>query len=67
MVQDGWEGYIVPVRSAEAIAQRLQILMDDRDLLQQMSANAIQRAKQYDMTSYAQRLLEVIKAMQVGK
>jgi len=67
VVRDGREGYIVPVRSAEAIAQRLQILMDDRDLLQQMSANAIQRAKQYDMTSYAQRLLEVIKAMQVGK
>jgi len=42
---DGDEGFIVPVRDADALAQRLQQLADDPLLRTRMSARAIERVK----------------------
>jgi glycosyltransferase involved in cell wall biosynthesis len=60
VVRDGVEGYIVPIRSPELIAERIMKLASDRKLLQELSRNAILRAKQYTWDRYAQRLLSVI-------
>ncbi|MGI4815682.1 MAG: glycosyltransferase family 4 protein [Janthinobacterium lividum] len=38
---DGKEGYIVPIRDPEAIAERLQRFVDDRELRSTMSNNAL--------------------------
>lgn len=43
---DGVEGFIVPIRSPEAIAARLQQLADDPTLQQRMSEAALARVKQ---------------------
>jgi glycosyltransferase involved in cell wall biosynthesis len=43
---DGVEGFIVPVRDADALAQRLQQLADDPALRQRMSLQALQRVRQ---------------------
>jgi glycosyltransferase involved in cell wall biosynthesis len=43
---DGQEGFIVPVRDADALAQRLQQLADDPALRQHMSLQALQRVRQ---------------------
>jgi alpha-maltose-1-phosphate synthase len=40
------EGFIVPIRSAAAIAQNLQELADDQALHQRMSEAAMERVKQ---------------------
>lgn len=45
LFEDGSEGFIVPIRSPEAIADRLQRLMDDPVLLRQMSENALRRVQ----------------------
>jgi len=45
LFEDGPEGYIVPIRSPEAIADRLQRLMDDPALLRHMSENALKRVQ----------------------
>jgi alpha-maltose-1-phosphate synthase len=42
---DGVEGYLVPIRSSEAILERLNQLADDPDLRQRMSEAAQQRVK----------------------
>ncbi len=42
---DGQEGFIVPIRDAAALAERLQQIGDDRDLQQRMSAAAIRRVQ----------------------
>lgn len=42
---DGMEGFLVPVRSVRAIAERLQQLADDPMLQQRMSEAALQRVK----------------------
>jgi len=44
LIQDGREGFIVPITSADAIAEKLAILHKDRDLLRQMSHNAHETA-----------------------
>lgn len=41
----GLEGFIVPIRSDEAIAERLQLLADDPVLRQSMSEAALERVK----------------------
>lgn len=42
---DGKEGFIVPIRDPQAIAEKLQRLADDPLLQQQMRANALQRVR----------------------
>jgi glycosyltransferase involved in cell wall biosynthesis len=42
---DGKEGFIVPIRDAGAITNRLQLLADDADLRLRMSEAALQRVK----------------------
>jgi starch synthase len=42
---DGVEGYIVPIRSPDILAERLQRLADDPEQRQRMSAAALQRVQ----------------------
>jgi len=42
---DGVEGFIVPIRSSEAIRDKLQWMMDNKDLRDQMAAAATERVK----------------------
>lgn len=43
---DGIEGFLVPIRSAESIAEKLQQLADDPALQQRMSEAALRRVRQ---------------------
>jgi glycosyltransferase involved in cell wall biosynthesis len=56
VVRDGLEGFIVPIRSSEAIVSAIERLDGDRTLLAEMSANAARRAAGFDITSYGRRL-----------
>lgn len=40
MIQDGYNGYIIPIQSTEAIRDQLALLMEDTDLLAQLKLNA---------------------------
>jgi glycosyltransferase involved in cell wall biosynthesis len=56
VVRDGLEGFIVPIRSSEAIVSAIERLDGDRALLAELSANAALRAAGFDITSYGRRL-----------
>jgi glycosyltransferase involved in cell wall biosynthesis len=45
IIDDGVEGFIVPPTEVDILTERMQQLADDRDLLDQMSANALSAAK----------------------
>ena len=45
LFRDGQEGFIIPIRDARAIADRLQRLADNRDLRSQMCAAALRRVR----------------------
>jgi glycosyltransferase involved in cell wall biosynthesis len=62
IVDDGRNGFIVPIRSAGAIAERLTQLSEDRDLLARMSEAARQTAALCTWDLYRTRLIAAIRA-----
>ena len=61
VVRDGVEGFIVPIRDAAAIVDRLRQLLDDSDLLKRMSANGAVRAKEFTVAKYGDRLTSALR------
>lgn len=60
VVRDGEEGFIVPIRDADAIAAKLELLAGDPNLLAQMSENAEARAKEFSWEKYGDHLIAAI-------
>lgn len=64
-IRDGVEGFIVPIRDSQTIAQRLQQLVSNRDQLAAMRHACLRRAAQLSWTGYEQGLrLAVGQALQ---
>ncbi len=61
---DGVEGFLVPIRSPEAIATRLQQLADDPALQQRMSEAALQRVQKIGgWHQYGEAWIELIRQL----
>jgi starch synthase len=66
--EDGFEGWQVPIRDPQAIAQKLQQLADDPALMNEMSQRAIERAKQLGgWETTGKLLLEALRSVVVKK
>jgi glycosyltransferase involved in cell wall biosynthesis len=63
LIVDGREGFVVPVCSSEAIADRLNLLNHDRGLLAEMSRNAQAAAEAHSWKSYRDRWAEAVRAV----
>jgi glycosyltransferase involved in cell wall biosynthesis len=63
IVREGIEGFIVPIRDARAIAERLEMLHRDRELLESMSRAALERACEFTVERYGQRLLVALRGL----
>jgi len=55
-IRDGVEGFIVPIRNSVAIAERLQLLAQDRDQLAAMRQACLSRAAELSWAGYEQGL-----------
>lgn len=66
IIEDGREGFIVPIRDAEAIAGKLNLLHEDRVRLQGMKEAALLRARTMSWERYQENLVrtvgEILKA-----
>jgi glycosyltransferase involved in cell wall biosynthesis len=60
VVRDGTDGFIVPIRDAEAIVQKLELLVRDRKMLAWMSANAAARSGEFTLEKYGERLMGAV-------
>jgi glycosyltransferase involved in cell wall biosynthesis len=63
VVRDGIEGFIIPERDPEALANRIEELVENRELRDRMAIAARERAKSYTWDKYAERLLAVLQAV----
>ncbi len=63
VVRDGVDGFIVPVRDADAIAEKLELLHRERDLLRIMARNASQQATNFTLAAYSQRLIRSLSTI----
>jgi len=62
VIRDGVDGFLVPIRCADGIAERIVQLAGDRNLLYQLSRNARARARDFTWKSYRERLTSTIVA-----
>jgi glycosyltransferase involved in cell wall biosynthesis len=60
LVEDGKAGFLVPIRSPEAIAEKLEILNRDRGLLASMSRAAIDKARQLTWATYRAKISDTV-------
>jgi starch synthase len=61
VIQDGVDGFLVPIRSADAIAEKLELLGKDRERLMSMKQAAKRKAQSHGWQVYRQRLVEVAR------
>ena len=57
VVRDGIDGYVIPIREAQAITEALMTFVRNPNLLCIMGANARVRPGEYTLDRYQQRLL----------
>ena len=60
VITDGLEGFIVPLRSSEAIAEKLELLHRDRGLLREMQHAALKRAGELGWEHYRHRIAAIV-------
>jgi glycosyltransferase involved in cell wall biosynthesis len=60
MVRNGIDGWLIPIRSQDAICTAVTRLMEDEDLWLQMSMNAQIRAREFTWYRYGQNMVESI-------
>jgi alpha-maltose-1-phosphate synthase len=61
IIRDGVDGLFVPIRSSEAIVEKLELLDRDRDLLDSMSSSAVQRAREFSWQHYRSLLVSTLQ------
>ena len=61
IITDGEDGFIVPIRSPEAIAEKLDLLARDRDRLAAMSEAARRKAALHSWAHYREQLATVAR------
>jgi glycosyltransferase involved in cell wall biosynthesis len=57
IIDDGVDGFIVPIRSAEAIAEKLEVLARDRERLREMKISAREKTQRYPWENYRRALV----------
>ncbi len=60
IISDGEDGYIVPIRSTECIAERLEYLANNPDGLNKMKVAALEKAKRFPWKAYQSKLVQEV-------
>jgi glycosyltransferase involved in cell wall biosynthesis len=61
LITDAVDGFLVPIRSFPAIAEKLALLLRDRDQLRSMQAAALRKASVFTWENYRQRLAQLAR------
>jgi len=61
VVRDGLDGFIVPSRDPEALAQAIETIVEDRELRASMAVSARARARAFDWNSFERRLISACR------
>ncbi len=67
LITDGMDGFIVPIRSAEAIVQKLQTLATDPERLREMKLAARRKAERQRWADYRHRLVDMAREVVLQK
>ncbi len=65
LVEDGWNGYVVPPRDPERLASALRSLLEQPETMEQMSQHSRERIRHYSPEACARGLAEAAQATRV--
>ena len=60
VVEDGIEGFIVPVQNHEQLADRIEEIVNNRTLREKMSKASLKKSKIYNLKNYSENLLKAL-------
>ena len=60
-IEDGRDGFVVPIRDSRAIAEKIELLHMDRDLFAAMREAALRKAKTITWDSYRQNVASAVR------
>ena len=60
LVEPGKTGFVVPIRSPESLAERIEWFADNREVTFEMGQLAILKVQQFTWERYVERILEII-------
>ena len=63
MITEGVDGFIVPIRSADAIAEKLELLLSEPARLAAMKEAARDKAQAWQWSKYRERLVAVAREL----
>jgi glycosyltransferase involved in cell wall biosynthesis len=63
VVRDGVDGFIVPIRSPEAIRDKLLFLFNNRDAVHEMGKSAMNRIASFSWKTYEQRICTLYREL----
>jgi glycosyltransferase involved in cell wall biosynthesis len=63
VVRDGVDGFVVPIRDAEAIAEKIEYLAQRPGVLREMSNSARNQAEEFSLEKYGERLIKAIRSL----
>ena len=64
ILHEGREGFIVPIRDADALAEKLEWAYENREALAEMQAAARRLAEQYSWTGFRKEFINVVKEIE---
>ncbi|RYZ60951.1 MAG: glycosyltransferase family 1 protein, partial [Chitinophagaceae bacterium] len=67
VIEEGKEGYVVPIRDHEVIADKIKGLITSPELLKQLSENARQKATSFSWDVYGEKLTAFIGSLSKDK
>jgi glycosyltransferase involved in cell wall biosynthesis len=63
MIEDGKNGYIVPVENVEVLAKRINVILNDLELQEQMRRNNLQKAQYYTIENMVKCHMDIFKKL----
>src|ERR1051325_3799338 len=61
LIEEGRTGFLVPIRSAEKIAEKIAWFADHRELLPDMRQAAVAKASEYTWQRYGEKVLSTVR------
>lgn len=63
LIEDGCAGFLIPIRSPEIIAEKIDWLADHRDAMAEMKRAAVEKASALTWRAYADKIISVIDSV----
>lgn len=65
-IENGKDGFVVPIRSSDAIAEKIKFFYDNPEKLKEMSAAAKEKSKFFSPEEYTKRIIAAYQVMLVS-